>query len=180
MIDIIAPVIDPGRYGFFPEEIIQKASRNLEVSHPGNDYEKRLKEKLDRARAKSLNDIHLLNLLIYFPDTAGRIFDNEFMLLLSDPNIIEIFNCVLGIYKEGGNIVPSEVMEKLDGESAKEKFREALLAPSIYTEDAVEQALKEFEEGVKRKKLSQSLMKTGEKLEDKNRLLMIKREGHSL
>ena len=162
-----------------PETIVRKELQNLRVSDPGNGYKSQLKEKLDGARAKSSHDLHLLNLLIHFPATAGRLLENECMLLLSAPDVIEIFNTVLKVYKEVGEIVPSEILEKLDGESVKERFREALLAPPFYPEEAIEQALKEFEERVKRIKLSQSLMKTGETLEDKNRLLILKRERHA-
>jgi hypothetical protein len=52
-----------------------------------------------------------------------------------------------------------------------------MLSPPFYSGDSVEQALKEFEAKVNRIKLSESLMKSRDDLEEKNRILMLKRNG---
>jgi hypothetical protein len=135
-----------------------------------------LRKKLSGAKAKNLDDLHLLNLLIHFPDTAGRLINADCRVLLSDPDIMMIFDSISEIYERKGKIVPAEILGELEGESSKERFREAMLAPPFYPGDSIEQALKEFETKVDRIKFSKSLMKSSSDLEEKNRLLMLKRD----
>ena len=69
-----------------------------------------------------------------------------------------------------------EMLERSEGGSTREMFREALLSPSIYTDETVEQALKELEEKVLKIKLSESLTRARDNLEEKNQILMLKRK----
>jgi DNA primase len=159
------------------ESIILDELKNIRAGRQVEGREETLKRKLSGARAKKQDDLHLLNLLIHFPDTAGSLINADCRLLLSDPVIVTIFDSIDRIYKREGKIVPSEILENLEGEPSKERYREAMLSPPFYSGDSVEQALKEFEAKVNRIKLSESLMKSRDDLEEKNRILMLKRNG---
>ena len=148
----------------------------MRTSRQVEGREDQLRKKLSGARAKNLDDLHLLNLLIHFPDTAGRLINADCMLLLSDPVIMMIFDSIYEIYEREGKIVPSAILGELEGESSKERFREAMLSPPFFPSDSIEQALKEFEKKVNKVKLSKLLMKSEGDLEEKNRLLMLKRD----
>lgn len=158
------------------EAVIFSEVRRLKAAPSGRGDEKDLREKLTSSRASKLDDQHMLNLLVHFPHTVGRLKNNDCILLLSDPVIKEIFDFICGVYETEGRVKPEEILEHLDGESTRERFREAMLSPSIYPDGGVEQALKEFEDRVHRIKLSESLREKGGNLEEKNRILMLKRE----
>lgn len=158
------------------ESVIFGELRRLRSAPSGKGDEKELREKLAGSRARKLDDQHMLNLLVHFPHTVGRLKNNDCSLLLSDPVIKEIFDCMYGVYEDEGTVKPEEILEHLDGELTRERFREAMLSPSIYPDGGVEQALKEFENRVHRIKLSESLMEKGGNLEEKNRILMLKRQ----
>jgi hypothetical protein len=67
----------------------------------------------------------------------------------------------------------------LEGEAVRGRFREILLLPPFCKDEGVEQALQELEEKVYKIKLSESLesaMKTEANLEERNQLLLLKRE----
>jgi len=160
------------------ESIVVGELQNFRTSRPpSSDFEKALEKKLSASKAKGWDDIYMLNILIHHPHVIGRLMQNDSKLLLSDPAVIEIFDTINEIYKMDEEIIPSELLEKLEGESAREIFREAMLSPPIFSGEAVEQALNDFENRAYRIKLSESSLKAGDNLEEKNRILMLKRDS---
>jgi hypothetical protein len=94
--------------------------------------------------------------LIHHPRTTERIIGPDFRLLLSDPTIMDIFDTVIEIYHSEGPLPPEAILDRLEREASKERFREVMLKPPICRENEVDQALKDFEDRVQRIKISDS------------------------
>ncbi len=135
-----------------------------------------LRERLSASKAKNIDDFHLLNLFIHYPNTMERLMDLDCRLLLSDPVVIGIFDSLYEIYGREGKIAPADMVERLPGDSARERFREAMLASPIYPHDMVEQALDEFEAKIHNIKISESIHRAKERgdIEELNQLLKLK------
>ena len=75
-------------------------------------------------------------------------------------------------------MAPADILERLPGDSARERFREAMLSSPIYPNDMVEQALDEFEAKIHKIKLAESNIKAIQEgdLERSNRILELKRK----
>jgi DNA primase len=138
--------------------------------------ERELRERLSASKAKNIDDFHLLNLFIHYPQTVKRLMDLDCRLLLSDPVVIGIFDSLYEIYGREGKIVPADMVERLPGDSARERFREAMLASPIYPQDMVEQALDEFEAKIYNIKISESIHRAKERgdIKELNQLLKLK------
>jgi DNA primase len=138
--------------------------------------ERELRERLSASKAKNIDDFHLLNLFIHYPQTVKRLMDLDCRLLLSDPVVIGIFDSLYEIYGREGKIVPADMVERLPGDSARERFREAMLASPIYPQDMVEQALDEFEAKIHNIKISESIHRAKERgdIKELNQLLKLK------
>ena len=159
------------------ESIVMGELRNQRKDSSGEGYKEYLGRKLSETKAaKNLTDLPLLDLISHFPHTIGRLKDKGCESLLTDPMVIEIFESVFEVYENEGEIPATEMLEKLEGESILEIFREAMLSPSIYTDETVEQAIKELEDKVLKIKLSESLSRAKDNLEEKNQILMLKRK----
>jgi DNA primase len=158
-----------------PESIVLSELKKQGPSPEGDGQEIRLKKILSGKTAKNQDDLFILNLLAHFPDTAGRLADSGCRLLLSDPVITDIFDSICDIFKKDGESNPETLAEKLENETARERYREAILSPPIYRDD-VDQALQAFELKVKRINLSKSYRNTGSDLEKKNLILKQKSE----
>lgn len=157
-----------------PESVILGELKKQGSSHEGDEQGTRLKKILSSKTAKNQDDLYILNLLAHFPDKAGRLIDSGCRVLLSDPVIMDIFDSICEIYEKDGESDPDSLAEKLKNEASRERYREAILSPSIYRDD-VEQALQAFELKVKRINLSKSFRETGNDLEKKN--LILKQKG---
>ena len=103
------------------------------------------------------DDSPLLNLLIHAPHAIQGLVDDDCKILLSDHVVALIFDTMVEFYKSRGELKPAEVLEHLADEGAKERFREAMLAPPIYPDEVVEQAVGEFKQNIRRRKISESI-----------------------
>ncbi len=134
-----------------------------------------VQEKKD---AKRIDDVYLLKLLLHHPRTASRIGELEWNRLVSDPVVIEIIGCILE--KDGGQgvIDPETILAGLQREDTREVFREAMLGPSIFTEEEVERAFQDFKEKILRIKIQDSVAQARAKgdFETYNRILKLKKE----
>jgi hypothetical protein len=85
------------------------------------------------------------------------------------------------MYKRGGEITASDILENLENESARERFREAMLTPPIFSEEKLEQVLNGFEHSIDRIRMSAPLTKAREQcdLEQLNKILKFKRDRES-
>jgi DNA primase len=137
-----------------------------------------LRERLSASKAKNIDDFHLLNLFIHYPHTMERLMDLDCKVLLSDPVVRGIFDSLHEIHGREGRMAPADILERLPGDSARERFREAMLSSPIYPNDMVEQALDEFEAKIQKIKLAESNIKAIQEgdLERSNRILELKRK----
>ncbi len=123
--------------------------------------------------AKRGDDAPLLSLLIHAPHAIQGLVDQDCKILLSDPAVALIFDTMVEFFKSKGELKPAEVLERLEDEGVKERFREAMLAPPIYPDEAVEQAVSEFKQNIRRRRISDSInqARASGDMERLNRLL---------
>jgi len=128
-------------------------------------------------KAKSLDDLYLLNILVHHPGVIERLLNRDIRFLLSDPLILEIFQTVVRVYETEGTISPEKLLEALETEEARGKIREALVAPSMFSRDMAAQAIGGFEDKIQRKKMAEEFSEARDKgdLEVSNRILEYKR-----
>jgi len=131
-----------------------------------------------KKECKRIDDVYLLNLLLHHPGTIGRVRDLEWKSLLSDPVVIEIVGCLIENTHGGGTMDTEEILSGLSGEDAQEAFREAMLSPSIFSEEDVERAIQDFSEKILRIKIRDSVAQARAKgdFETYNRILKLKKE----
>jgi hypothetical protein len=161
------------------ESVVRAELGNWQAREYRKGLDDGLVERLSASRAQTTDDHHLLNLLIHYPHTMGKLFDHDCKVLLSDPTILGIFDSLHGIYANEGEVGPADMLDRLEGDSARERFREAMLSPPIYPLDRVEQAVEEFRAKIDQIKVSQSINKAREQgdLERLNQLLKLKCNG---
>lgn len=149
---------------------------NWQKHHALKGHEDALIERLSASKAKNIDDLHLLNLCIHYPHTMERLADLDCRVLLSDPVVVGIFDSIYEIYGREGKITPTDILERLKGDSARERFREVMLSPPIYPNDMVGQALDEFEAKIHNMKISESIKRAKERgdIEELNQLLKLK------
>ena len=85
---------------------------------------------------------------------------------------------MMHIYDAEGIVTPDGVLEKLENESHKERLREAMLSPSIFPIDMIDQVITGFENRIQKQRLAESYQKAKNRkdLESLNRILKLKRE----
>jgi DNA primase len=161
------------------ESIVLSELRNRRATrHEGGD-EDGLRERLSHLKMEISPERDLLNLIIHYPNVMDRLIDSEYRVLLSNPDIIEIFHCMDEIYRKEGCIKLDEISEKLEHESAREIFREIMLSAPICPDDSLEQAINEFKNKILKTKISRSLRSTIGDLEGSSQLLNIVKDSQN-
>jgi len=132
----------------------------------------------EKKAARRTDDVYLLNLLLHHPRTIPRIRDLEWKSLVSDPLVIEIVGRLIEKTPGGGTVDPKDIVAGLSGEEAQEAFREAMLSPSIFSEEDVERAIQDFSEKILRIKIQDSVAQARAKgdFETYNRILKLKKQ----
>ncbi len=127
----------------------------------GSEKERRgnLESEVKGSRVKSLKEYHLLNLLIHSPETAERILMDDFRLLISDNEVVKIFNRLAEIYRLEKNLVPEQILESMQEGPEREIFSEVMLSEPIYKGDSARQAVAEFENRINDIELTNSINK---------------------
>ena len=127
----------------------------------GSEKERRgnLESEVKGSRVKSLKEYHLLNLLIHSPETAERILMDDFRLLISDNEVVKIFNRLAEIYRLEKNLVPEQILESMQEGPEREIFSELMLSEPIYKGDSARQAVAEFENRINDIELTNSINK---------------------
>jgi len=158
------------------ESAVLTELRNWQKHQSWTGDEDGLRERLSASKAKKIDDLHLLNLFIHYPQTMERLRNLDCKVLLSDPVVIGIFDSMYEIYTSEGEITPADILERLQGDSERERFREAMFSSPIYPHDMVEQALNEFEAKIHNVKISESIHRAKERgdIEELNQLLKLK------
>jgi len=158
------------------ESAVLTELRNLNSHHAREADRNGLREKLSKSKPKKRAETDLLNLFIHHPHTMDRMLQKDCKILVSDPIAIEIFNALYEIYTNEGEIPAAEILDKLEGDKLKERFREAMLSPPIYPGEMVDQAMTEFEDKINKIRMSASIHMAREQgdLERLNQLLKLK------
>src|SRR4030042_1866222 len=161
------------------ESIILSELRNQRATRRKEGNEGRLRERLSNLKMEISPERDLLNLMIHYPSAMDRFIDSEYRILLSDPDIIEIFHCMDGIYRKEGRIQLDELPERLEHESARETLREIMLSAPICPDDSIEQAINEFKNKILKTKISRSLRSKIGDLEESSKLLNIVKDSQN-
>ena len=161
------------------ESIILEELKRTRRSGKEGDERRDLRYKISNTKAKSLNDIQVLNLLINFPEAFEKLLSHDWRLLLSDPAVIRIIEKTEEIYRSKKSINPSEILEKLEDQKEKAVFSEIMLSESIYTDETVDQAILDYENRIKSINISKSISEAKEQgdIEKLNRLIKLKKVG---
>jgi len=139
--------------------------------------EQRLRDINPQSAVRNQDDQYFMNLLIHHPQSMDRLMNQDFKVILSDPVIKEIFDTVVAIYHTKGELSPAGILEKLENDPVRERFREAMLTPPIFSTDMVEQAVNGLESKVHKIKMTESSIRAREQgdLERANKILELKR-----
>jgi len=131
----------------------------------------------EKKEAKRMDEVYLLNLLLHHPAAAGRIRDLDWKTLVSDPGITEMVACLLD-KGAGQGTAQEEILAGLSSEETQQAFREAMLSPSIFTEEEVDRALRDFGEKILRIKIQDSVAQARVRgdFETYHRILKLKKE----
>lgn len=159
------------------ESIILEEVRKIMDKGSSRDIGNDIKTKVNSRSVKKLDDFQLLNLFVHFPENAVKILNDDIKLLLSDDSAVRIFNRVIEVYKQEGEIIPDQILENLDEGPEKEVLSEAMLSDPIYSEENVNQAITDFGNKVERIKIQKSIDEAKESgdLERLNELIKLKR-----
>jgi DNA primase len=115
-----------------------------------------LKTRLSSTRdpRKYGSDIQFLNLLLHYPETIDRFRDQEWELIVSDPDIANIIKILME------RVQGSEDMDKveafLESAEAKQQLRAIMLSQPFYPEEMLERAVMEFGKKITKIKISRS------------------------
>jgi DNA primase len=153
------------------ESIVLGELRGSRLGRNGELNEDRLRKSLSSLNIAISPERDFLNLVIHYPQVMDNFIDSDYHVLLSDPNIIEIFRCVDESYKEEGGINPDGIFERLENVSARERYREVMLSPPICPGETLDQAVNEFKKKISKIKLSKTLRNTIGNLERSSQLL---------
>jgi len=127
------------------------------------------KEKEPPSDALTSDEASLLNILIHYPAAIHRLMKQDYKVLISNHAVFKIFEVAHSIFEQNGGTAATDILERLNDESIKEKFREGMLKPSIFQGDEIGQAVKEFEDRIQKIKITESkkrALKKGLKKED--------------
>ena len=122
------------------------------------------------------SSLQFLNLLLHYPEKIDTFRDQEWELIVSDPDIISIIKVIMDKYPSEGNM--DRIEGFLDSPVAKEQLRVVLISRSFYSEESVSQAVSEFKKKIAEVKVSQSIRKASAEgdMEMLNRLIREKQD----
>jgi len=122
------------------------------------------------------SDLQFFNLLLHYPEKIDTFRDQEWELIVSDPEIIAIIKVIMEKFPSEGNL--DRIDEFLDSPVAKEQLRVSLMSQPFYSEGSVSQAVSEFEKKIAKVKISQSIRKASAEgdMEMVNRLIRKKQD----
>lgn len=155
------------------ESIVLSELRNQRAKRHEEGDEDGIRKRLSHLKMEISPERDLLNLMIHYPDAMHRFIDSDYRVLISDPDIMEIFHCMDEIYRKEACIRLDEISGKLEHESARETLREVMLSAPICPDDALEQAINEFKDKISKVKISKSLRNTIGDLEGSSQILKI-------
>lgn len=160
------------------ESIVRKELQNWQAGRSRNRDEKSVGKRLASSIPMITDDVPLLNLLVHYPHSVKRLLNPDCRILFKEPAVVEIFDIMVEFCKKEGEITSAEILEKLKGESARERFRETMIMPPICRDHEVELAVSQFEDKVHKIEMSASFKKAVERgdPESINKISKLKRE----
>jgi len=122
------------------------------------------------------SDLQFLNLLVHYPEEIDTLRDQEWELIISDPEIIKIIKVLMEKSPSIENL--DRIEEFLDTPEAKKQMRVMLMSKPFYSKESVNQAVGEFEKKIARIKISQSIKKASAEgnMEMLNQLIKAKQD----
>jgi DNA primase len=160
------------------EDLVREELRRRDDRRPESRDTSQLKRRLLSGQdlRKYGSDLQFLNLLVHYPETIDTFRDQEWELIVSDPEIIKIIRILMEKSPSGGDLDLNRIEESLDSPKAKEQLRRLLMSKPIYSDESVSQAVDEFVRKIARVKISQSFRKASAEgdIETQNRLLKAK------
>ena len=160
------------------EDLVREELRRRDDRRPESRDTSQLKRRLLSGQdlRKYGSDLQFLNLLVHYPETIGTFRDQEWELIVSDPEIIKIIRAFMERFSSGGDL--DGIEEFLDSPEAKEQFRVTLMSKPFYAKESVSQAVREFVKKIARVKISQSIRKASAEgdMEMLNRLIRAKQD----
>jgi DNA primase len=159
------------------EDVVWSELRTAGRRGGGRRVDNKLEDRLASSQVeKRFDDLHLLNLLIHYPEVAPRVMACEWKRLVSDAAITEIFEAFFRKIAAGVTLSPQEVLDHLQSDAARQQLSEALVEAPHYSAQEVEGAVAEMEEKAVQRKISASIQRAKERgdIEGLNELLRLK------
>jgi DNA primase len=116
-----------------------------------------------------IGDHQLLNLLVHHPSTAAALADADFSVVVSDPVVRDIVDHFFETYRREGTVVAEALLDLLEKEASRQKLREVLHQPAIFSDEDREQAVSDFKRQIQRLGIAASIQEA-KKAGDLNRL----------
>jgi DNA primase len=158
------------------EDVLWAQMRSLENKVSASAIDSDVKTRLAASQVeKRFDDLHLLNLLIHYPETASRLVDCEWRILLSDVAVMEIIDTFFQKYSQEGSFSPQDLLESLASDDARKQYSEALVEPPHYSNQEVDLAVAEIMGKAHQKMISESIKKARGNAEALNKILELKR-----
>jgi len=155
------------------EDVILSELKAVSKGLSERGLQQALKERIAESKAKQrIGDLQLLNLLVHHPMAVSGLMGTDCMTLLSDAATSQIVKKIFETYRQEGRFSPERLEENLESEEIRIRLREALLADSIYSDQEVKQAVREIEEKVRQKRMTNSIKAAGGDPEALNRVLL--------
>ena len=139
-----------------------------------------LKERIAGSMVeRRFDDLHILNLLIHYPQRVYRLMDCNWKVILYDPVVVDIVETFFQQYHKKEQFLPEDLLDSLESDVARKELREALLEKSHYPDEEVEQALTEIEGKVKQIQIAASIKKAREQgnIEELKQLFKLKAQN---
>ncbi len=104
-----------------------------------------------------IGDHQLLNLLVHHPSTAAALADADFSVVVSDPVVRDIVDHFFETYRREGTVVAEVLLDLLERETSRQKLREVLHQPAIFSDEDREQAISDFKRQIQRLGIAASI-----------------------
>jgi DNA primase len=104
-----------------------------------------------------IGDHQLLNLLVHHPSTAAALADADYRAVVSDPVVLDIVDHFFETYRREGAVVAETLLDVLEREASRQKLREVLHQPAIFSDEDREQAVSDFKRRIQRLGIATSI-----------------------
>ena len=162
------------------ENIVWLELKSFEKKSSGKTNGANLKERITGSMVeRRFDDLHILNLLIHYPQRVCRLMDCNWKIILCDPAVLDIVETFFQQYHKKERFLPEDLLDSLESDAARKELREALLENSHYSDEEVEQALREIEGKVKQIQIAASIKKAREQgnIEELKQLFKLKAQN---